>query len=356
MSSQTPRRPTVTAAAATPPEIRKLLPRVVALGVALIATFVFFFVTPGREPGPNGLPVAVAGQSAATDSLAARLESQDFKVVRVADAAAAREKIEDRDVYGAFVGEPGSQRLLVAGAASVPVAQMLQDVGRSAQVRSVQDVKPIDSDDPRGVTLNLFVLALVITSILTALMSIQLMPRLQALGPRLATFGAVAVLGALVAVGILKAQGALPGPFLAEAGVAAFAILAIATSSFGLIRLLVSLIGPTGGMAPFLILLMLGNPASGLASAPELLPTPWHPLGMFLPPGALGSALGGTAYFGGAGVVGPLLVLTGYAAVGLGLNQLASLRQARSAGVAPARPQRARTARAVTAKAETAAA
>ena len=42
---------------------------------------------------------------------------------------------------------------------------------------------------------------------------------------------------------------------------------------------------------PFLIFLMLGNPASGLASAPELLPTPWHPLGAFLPPGALGSAL-----------------------------------------------------------------
>jgi hypothetical protein len=338
------------------PEIRKLVPRVVAVGVALIAMFVFFFVTPARAPAPNGLPVAVAGQSAASESLAARLESHDFEVVRVADAAAAREKIEDRDAYGAFVGEPESQRLLVASAASVPVAQLLQDVGRSAQVHSVQDVKPIDSDDPRGVTLNLFVLALVITSILTALMSIQLMPRLRALGPRLATFGAVAVIGALVAVGILKAEGALSGPFLAEAGVAAFAILAIAISSYGLIRLLTRLIGPAGGMSPFLILLMLGNPASGLASAPEMLPTPWHPLGMFFPPGALGSALSGTAYFGGAGVVGPLLVLTGYGAVGLGLNQLASMREARSAGVEPAQPQRARTAPAVTAKAKTAAA
>jgi hypothetical protein len=338
------------------PEIRRLVPRVVAVGVALIAMFVFFFVTPAREPGPNGLPVAVAGQSAASDSLAARLESQDFKVVRVADAAAARERIEDRDAYGAFVAEPGSQRLLVASAASVPVAQLLQDVGRSVQVRSVEDVKPIDGDDPRGLTLNLFVLALVITSILTALISIQLMPRLRALGPRLATFGAVAVLGALVAVGILKAEGALPGPFLGEAGVAAFAILAIAISSFGLIRLLTRLIGPMGGIAPFLILLMLGNPASGLASAPEMLPTPWHPLGMFFPPGALGSALGGAAYFGGAGVVGPLLVLTGYGVVGLGLNRLASVGQARSAGIEPAQPQRAPTAPAVTAKAETAAA
>jgi hypothetical protein len=320
------------------PETRKLLPRVVAVGVALIALFVFFLVTPGREPEPNGLPVAVAGQSAASDSFAARLASRDFEVMRVAHAAAARKKIEDRDAYGAFVGEPGSQRLLVASAASVPVAQVLQDVGRSAQVRSVQDVKPIDGDDPRGATLNLFVLALVITSILTALVSIQLTPRVR-LGTRLATFGAVGVLGALAAVGILKAEGALPGPFLAEAGVVAFAILAIAISSFGLMRLFVSLMGPTGGMAPWLILLMLGNPASGLASAPEMLPTPWHPLGMFFPSGALGSALHGTAYFGGADVVGPLLVLAGYAAVGLGLNQLAAL-QARTASSSRAAPNR----------------
>jgi len=363
MNSQTPTQPTVTApVAATPappdaansvqPEIRKLLPRVVAVGVALIAMFVFFFVTPGHEPGPNGLPVAVAGQSAASDSLAARLESQDFRVVRVTHAAAAREKIEDRDAYGAFVGEPRSQRLLVVSAASVPVAQTLEGAATAANVRNVSDVNPIDADDPNGATLNLFVLALVVSSIVSALVAVLMVPRLRALGPRVAASAAVALLGALVAVGILKAEGALPGSFLAEVGIVAFAILAITISSAGLIRV----IGRWGAIAAFLILLMLGNPASGLASAPEMLPTPWHPLGMFFPSGALGSALRGAAYFDGASVVGPLLVLTAYIAVGLGLNQLASLRQARSAGAEPAQPQRAPTAPAVAAKAEATAA
>jgi hypothetical protein len=71
---------------------------------------------------------------------------------------------------------------------------------------------------------------------------------------------------------------------------------------------------------------------------------------------AIGHALGGTAFFGGAGVVGPLLVLTGYAVVGLGLNQLASVRQARSTGAEPAQLRRAPSAPAVTANAERAAA
>lgn len=318
-----------------PPETGKLLARAVAVGVVLIAMFVFFFVTPSHDPAPNGLPIAVAGHSAASDSLASRLESQDFKVVRVADADAAGKKIEDRDAYGAFVGGPGSQRVLVSTAASVPVAQTLQGVATAADVRNVEDVKPIDPDDPRGVTLNVFVLALVVSSIVSALVAVQMVPRLRALGPRVAASAAVALLGAMVAVGIVKAEGALPGSFLAEVGIVSFAILAIAISSAGLIRL----IGPGGAIAPFLILLMLGNPASGLASAPEMLPTPWYPLGMFFPPGALGSALRGAAYFDGAEVLGPMLVLAAYVVVGLGLNGFASRRQTRSAGAKPAQPE-----------------
>jgi hypothetical protein len=305
------------------------------VGVVLIAMFVFFSVTPAHDPAPNGLPVAVAGHSAASDSLASRLESQAFEVVRVADAGAAGKKIEDRDAYGAFVGGPGSQRLLVSTAASVSVARTLQGVASEAGARNVEDIKPIDPDDRRGVTLNVFVLALVVSSIIGALVAVQMVPRLR-LGRRVAASAAVALLGALVAVGILKAEGALPGSLLAEVGIVAFAILAIAISSAGLIRLTL----PRGAMAPFLILLMLGNPASGLASAPELLPTPWYPLGMFFPPGALGSALRGAAYFDGAGVLGPMLVLAAYVAVGLGLNEFASRRQAHSAGAKPAELER----------------
>jgi hypothetical protein len=310
-----------------PPEARKLLPRAVVVGVVLIGLFVFFFVTPAHDPKPNGLPVAVVAQPPSGDALAFQLERRDFDVIRVDSAEEARQKIEDREAYGAFIERPAPPRLLVASAAGVPVAQLLEDVARSARIRVVEDVKPIDGDDPRGVTLNLFVLALVITSILTALVAVQMVPGLTALGPRVVAASAAAVMGALVAVGIVKAEGVLPGPFLAEVAIVALAILGIALSSAGLIRL----IGPAGTGAPFLLFLMLGNPASGLASAPELLPTPWYPLGMLLPPGALGDALRGTAYFDGAKIIGPLLVLLAYVGLGLLLNELASRRQTRSA-------------------------
>ena len=102
----------------------------------------------------------------------------------------------------------------------------------------------------------------------------------------------------------MKAEGALPRSFVAEVAVVALAVLGIALSSAALIRL----IRPARTFVPFLIFLTLCNPASALASAPELLPTPWYPLGAFLPPGALCSALRNVAYFDGTKLVFPLLV------------------------------------------------
>jgi hypothetical protein len=305
----------------------KLLVRAAAVGVVLIGLFVFFFITPAHNPKPNGLPVAVVGQLPSADELALRLESRDFDVERVATATEAQQRIEDRDVYGAFVEQPEPRRLLVASGASVPAAELLEGIAEEAGIGQVVDVKPTDSDDPRGVTINLLVLALVITSILTALVAVQMVPGLQALGPRVAGAAAAAVIGGLIALGIVKAEGALPGSLFAELAVVALAIFAVALCSAGIIRL----IGPAGMGAPFLLFLMLGNPASGQASAPELLPTPWYPLGLFMPPGALGDGLRGVAYFDGAKVLLPVIVLLLWAALGVALNQLAS----RKAGPQP---------------------
>jgi hypothetical protein len=298
----------------------KLLVRAVAVGVVLIGLFVFFFITPAHNPKPNGLPVAVVGQPPSVDELVLRLESEDFDVQRVATAEEAQQRIEDRDVYGAFVEQPGPPRLLVASGASVPASELLTGIAEEAGIREVVDVRPTDPDDPRGVTINLLVLALVITSILTALVAVQMVPGLRTLGPRVAAAAAVSVIGGLIAIGIVKAEGALPGPLIAELAVVALAIFAVALCSAGIIRL----IGPAGAGAPFLLFLMLGNPASGQASAPELLPTPWYPLGLFMPPGALGDGLRGVAYFDGAQVLLPVLVLLVWAALGVALNHLAS--------------------------------
>jgi hypothetical protein len=49
-------------------------------------------------------------------------------------------------------------------------------------------------------------------------------------------------------------------------------------------------------------MVLVGNPLSGISSAPERLPEPAGALGPLLPPGAGGSLLRSTAFFDGAGV------------------------------------------------------
>jgi hypothetical protein len=62
---------------------------------------------------------------------------------------------------------------------------------------------------------------------------------------------------------------------------------------------------------------LLGNPLSGLASAPELLPSGWGTLGQLLPPGATGTLLRSVSWFDGAGAGTPLLVLSTWCLAGL---------------------------------------
>jgi hypothetical protein len=274
--------------------------RAVAIGIVLVALFSFFFVYPGHDPEPNDLPVAVVGGEAPTP--------EGVDVVRADDTAEAREMILDREVYGALTPEG----VLVASAASFQVAQNLAGLAEGQQQRVVE-IRPLDADDPRGVSLNLTLLPLTVTAILGAMLGFTLAPRLEP-ARRLMYISAFAVLGALVSMLIVRVGiGALPGNFLALTAVAALGMFALATVSVTLMLAL----GPPGIMASFLLFLMLGNPASGAASAPELLPDPWSRGGQFLPPGALGTGLRNVAYFDGADAALWLGVLVVWAAIGV---------------------------------------
>ncbi|UMG94120.1 hypothetical protein [Nocardioides sp. TF02-7] len=116
----------------------------------------------------------------------------------------------------------------------------------------------------------------------------------------------------LALTGVLQGwMEALSGSYWANASVVALGVLAGALPVIGLHRLL----GRPGIGVVALLVMLVGNPLSGVASAPELLPVGW--LGQLLPPGATGTALRGTAFFDGAGAGEALLVLLCWAAVGL---------------------------------------
>jgi hypothetical protein len=80
-------------------------------------------------------------------------------------------------------------------------------------------------------------------------------------------------------------------------------------------------------------MMLLGNPLSGLTSAPEMLPSGWGALGQLLPPGAAGTALRSVAFFDGAGAGRPLLVLSCWFVGGLLLCGLGALRGRSRRGV-----------------------
>jgi hypothetical protein len=296
---------------AAPPDRR---PQVLIAVVAAVLAPVLLacaFLIPGHSPKPNGLPIAVVGAAGPAGQQAAKLDRSGFAVRHLSSPAAARSQILDRRVYGAIVlaGDKPA-RVLIASAASYQVAQLLQQTAPGAKPT---DVRPLDPDDPNGTSLNLLVLPIVFTATFIALAGVALLPAAGILR-RLALAVVGALLGgfSLMVVG-RYVIGVIPGPWLREGAVLSLGVLSMALPIGGLVRLL----GFRAMMLGFLFFTVLGNPGSGLASAPELLPSPWHPLGAWLPVGAAGTALRNVAYFDGAATLQPLLVLAGWAVVGV---------------------------------------
>lgn len=293
--------------------------RALFIGVVLIAAFAFFFVYPGHDPKPNGVPVAVAAEEPIAGLLTETLEEDGrFDVQAVDDEGDARDAILDREVYGAFVVDAdGAATLLSASAASLAVSELLEGVAQGiAEQRGVElevtDIRELDEGDPRGISVNLLTLATSVPAILGALLSMVFAPTLAPVS-RIVMLGLFAIIGGLASTLVVHTGiGAIPGDFLGIWAIAAFAILAIAIASAAII----ALIGPAGTGVSFMIFLMLGNPSSGAAGAPELLPTLWRDGGQFLQPGAFASSLRGAAYFDWAGTTMPLIVLAGWSVFG----------------------------------------
>ena len=301
--------------------------QVVIAALALQAALVALFVVPVRTPEPHGLPVGVAGPPPAV-AAAERALGPEVEVHRYATAAEARTAIREREVYGALV--PAERRVLVASAASPAVAQMLgQHAGPGAQV---EDVVPLADGDPRGATLNALFLPLMIAAFPLAALLVRLRVRPAAV---LGAVTAFAVLGGLLLTALVgPAMDAVPGPYLAVSAVVALIVAAVALPAAALMRVL----GPPGLAVAAALFVLIGNPGSGNASAPELLPGFWRVTGQLLPPGAGGQALRGAAYFDGHALAQPALVLGAWALLGAAL--LLAGRRAREKRALVAAPPR----------------
>ncbi|WP_051808926.1 hypothetical protein [Streptomyces sp. NRRL S-378] len=303
----------------------------------LAALALWAFAWPATRTAPRDLPLGVAGPAAATAPLEQRLASHEgaFEIHRYADEAAARTAVGDREVYGAVVVTPQGPHLLTASAASPVVAQLLtQAVASSsppgAPAAPVTDVVPTPAADARGAAFGASVLPLALAGVAAgALVSLTGLR-----GGRAVT----AVLGAAALVGLTGAAlahswlGVLTGNWWAEAGVLALTVAAVAGGVAGLHALL----GKPGIGLGVLLVVLLGNPFSGAAGAPQLLPEPAGLVGQWLPPGAGSSLLRSVAFFDGAGSAGPALVLSLWAVLGVTAVMVAGRRRPAPAGSTPA--------------------
>ncbi|MFJ8013461.1 ABC transporter permease [Streptomyces sp. NPDC096339] len=312
--------------------------RAVALLTVGISLLLTAFAWPSVRSSVHDVPIAVAGPAPAVERITAVLGQRvpgGFEVTEVADTAAAEQLIRDRKVYGAIDLSSGTPRVITASAGSTAVVQTLNSMvsglgqaqGPGAAVAS-RDLVPLPADDPRGAGLSAGALPLVIGGLLAAL----LLTRLVQGGVRRVTGAfAFAVTGGLATAAILQFWlGSLDGSYWANCGAIALTIAAISLTILGL----ESLLGFFGFGLGAATMMLIGNPLSGTATAPEMLPGWSGSLGQLLPPGAGGQLLRSTAFFDGHGATHTATVLVTWLTLGTVLCLAGTLRRRPAATVA----------------------
>jgi hypothetical protein len=288
------------------------------------------FAWPSAKQEPRDLPVAVAGPPAAVEVMEKELAAREgaFDVQRYPDEAAAQDAIEDRDVYGAFVATGSGQKVLTASGASSNVAQLLtraategRTPAEAATVR-VDDVVPVaEGSTALGSAIFPLVLAGTLAGLAAAALATGGMARagLVVAGSTLAGLAATALMQSWLDV--------VGGDWAANAAALSLTIMAIASFVAGMTALL----GHAGSAVAGVTMVLIGNPFSGVASGPEMLPQPVGAIGQLMPPGAGGNLLRSTGFFDGAAATGHVTVLAAWGLVGLALLAVAALRAHRPA-------------------------
>jgi hypothetical protein len=269
------------------------------------------------------------GSLRSTRQVDERLEQQApdaFAVTYYPGEAALRDAILNRIVYGGIAFGPDGATLLTAAGGSPAVAQLLDQIGSGfaqhsgTQLRT-EDLAPLTPDDPRGVGLAASALPITLAGMLPAVALVLALKR-EVWTRLVATVTFSGIAGVTIAALLYYVFGSIDTNLW---GVAAGLTLGIAATGVFILGL-GSLFGKVGLALGALSALLVGNPLSGLTSAPEMLPRGWGQLGQLLPQGAAATLLRSTAYFGGAGAGTAIIVLSCWLIVGLALVISVALR------------------------------
>jgi hypothetical protein len=299
-------------------------PKVVALvllpALVLMLAFAFFYVGAFHDPTPHHVPVAVVGPPAVVDQLN-RAPGEPLDARQASSRSDAISQIDDREVYGAY--EAATNRLFVASAANRATAVALEATfNRIAAAQrgpavQVTDVKPLPPKDPNGTAAFYAVIAWVFGGYIGAtLIGLIGSPRSSSRRRAAARLGAFAgfgiVAGILSVVTLRVSFGVFSGHVIAMSAIGALTIFASGAATAGI----QAAAGPAGTGLIILVFVILGNSASGGPFARPLLPGLWRTIGGVLPPGASVDLARSALFFDGERIIGPMLVLVAWAALG----------------------------------------
>ncbi|MGW1818338.1 ABC transporter permease [Streptomyces sp. NPDC002125] len=273
------------------------------------------------NPTPHRIPVAVLEGSRTPyaaefvkemeEALDASLELHRYPDMAQADAA-----MNEQRVFAILRSKGDGVMMQVAGASGATVAQLLGETGVKVADTigvplTVEDAKPLQKGDPRGLALFYISLAAVIIGFVGA---IQLSVHARALLPLeriLFTLGYALLGGFAIAAVVDWGLGALDLPF-----VQSWLILAFTMFTSGMVFTMFNTLMGRWAMIPtWGVMVLLGNPSSGGAVSWPLLPSLLGHIGRWLPPGASVNAQHTAVYYQGHQYVFPYLVLAAWALV-----------------------------------------
>jgi hypothetical protein len=317
---------------------------VITLVVGVVGSlFVFSYSSALGNPTPRNVPIGVVAEAPGQQGVEAALQKASgttFRVQEYPSESAALDAIEHQKIYGALVlGSGKAATLYTSAASSNAVATLLTDAEPTLAARlgvtiTTVDTHPLHPKDPSGVVLFYIALATIILGFVGA---IQVRVNTMDLGIAediLADVGRVIVVSLFLTVTILVIARFETTPFLQLWGVLSLAMM-VSSMTVNVFRLLV---GPKWGLLPtWIVFVVIANPSSGGAVAPQLLPPLYEAIGRFLPTGATVSAIRDLTYFPSAIHAEPYVVLVLWLVVTTAAMVLLRVRKLRRARLAEVR-------------------
>ena len=316
MSQQTTTRPHHAHAidvAHAPPRAGTLRAVLLPVGIVLLigAVFVSVYLAAFHEPSPHQLRVGTTEVGAQQAELSQDLEHAipgGFSLVTYPDESAARQAVQDRSVYAAYLG---GGTLLYGSANGTAVTGTLNSAfgfvaGAEHLHLTTHDVAPAAAGDSRGLSVFYAAFGLVLAGYLFGMTTYQAAPRLQYRW-RMTSLALFGLTGGVIVATIAGSAGfgAIPGSFLLLALIVALMGAAVAATTMVLLRLF----GAAGVSLASILLLILGNASSGGIMPPAYLPAWLRPLSEILPVGVGVRALQGVSRFQDDGLAPALVIL-----------------------------------------------